>query len=389
MDKIETRAIRTQLDNAALHEHSAPIFLTSSFVFESAEQGRALFAEEVSGNIYSRFSNPNVSEFITKMVQYEGAEDGLAYATGMAAIFGSLAGLLNSGDHVLACRSLFGSTHQIFMQILPRWGITCTYVDANETNDWEKAIKSNTRVLFIETPSNPGLDMIDLEWIGHLKAKYGLILIVDNTFATPYLQNPIVYGADVVLHSATKFIDGQGRVLGGVAVGKTELVKEMRFFARQTGPSLSPFNAWLLSKSLETLAVRMDRHCQNALELAEFLDSEPEVEMVKYPFLASFPQYELARKQMKAGGGVITFNVKGGYARAARFIDALKMLTICANLGDTRTIITHPASTTHSKLTDEERAAIGIFPGLIRASVGLENPQDIIADIAQALENSK
>ncbi|KAA3611400.1 MAG: aminotransferase class I/II-fold pyridoxal phosphate-dependent enzyme [Calditrichaeota bacterium] len=389
MQKKETRAIRTQIDNSLLHEHSAPVFLTSSFVFESAEEGRALFAEEMAGNIYSRFSNPNTSEFIDKMVSYENAEAGLAYATGMAAVFGSLAALLNKGDHVLASRSLFGSTHHIFTKILPRWGITCTYVDAGKSEEWEAAIKKNTRMLFIETPSNPGLDLIDLEWAGMLKEKHGLILNVDNTFATPYLQNPIDYGADLVIHSATKYIDGQGRVLGGVAVGKKERMDEMRFFARQTGPSLSPFNAWLLSKSLETLAVRMEKHCQNATELANILDKHPEIETAKYPFLPSFPQYDLARKQMRAGGGLVTFNVKGGYHRAARFIDSVKFLTVSANLGDTRTIVTHPASTTHSKLTEEERAAVGIFPGLIRVSVGLENVEDIIADITQALELSK
>ena len=386
MKSKETQAIRIQAERSQFREHSTPVYLTSSFLFDDAEQARALFAEEMQGNIYSRFSNPNTSEFIEKMVALENAQDGLAFATGMAAVFCSLAGLLNSGDHVVACRSLFGSTHQIFTQILPRWGITHTYVDADKPDEWENAIQKNTRMIYIETPSNPGLDLIDLVWLAELKKKHGLILNVDNCFATPYLQNPMDFGADLVTHSATKFIDGQGRVLGGVIVGKTRLVQELRFFARQTGPSMSPFHAWLLSKSLETLAVRMDRHCENALKVAEFLENHPQVESVRYPFLPSHPQNELARKQMRQGGGMVTFNIKGGCEQAVHFIDALQMLSRCANLGDTRTIVTHPATTTHSKLSDEARSAVGIFPGLLRVSVGLENSADIIADIDQALQ---
>jgi len=389
MQNFETNSIRTQTERSKNREHSTPLYLTSSFVFENAEQGRALFADEIEGNIYSRFSNPNITEFIDKLVQLEKVEDGFAFATGMAAVFTSLGALLQSGDHVLASRSLFGSTHQLLTKIFPKWGITHTYVDASNPDVWEKSIQKKTKMIFVETPSNPGLELIDLEWMGKLKEKYGLILNVDNCFATPYLQNPSDFGADLITHSATKFIDGQGRVLGGAIVGQKDLIKEIRFFARQTGPALSPFNAWLLSKSLETLAVRMDKHCENALKLAEALEKNEEIENVKYPFLPSHPQYSLAKKQMKLGGGIVTFIPKGGLERAEKFIDSIKLCSITANLGDTRTTITHPASTTHSKLTDEERKKVSIAPGLIRVSVGLENIIDIIEDINQALTNSK
>lgn len=389
MKNFETQAVRTQSQKSDNREHSVPLYLTSSFVFDNAEQGRALFADEIEGNIYSRFSNPNTSEFIEKMAALEHAEDGFAFATGMASIFVGFGALLQSGDHILACRSLFGSSHQLLTKVLPKWGITHTYVDASAPEQWEKEIRKNTKLIFIETPSNPGLELIDLEWLGALKKRHNLLLSVDNCFATPYLQTPVDFGADLVMHSATKFIDGQGRVLGGVIVGKKELVKEIRFFSRHTGPAMSPFNAWILSKSLETLAVRMDRHCSNAMLVAQHLEKNDEIESVKYPFLKSHPQYDLAKKQMKQGGGVVTFVVKGGYERAKRFIDAVQMLSSTANLGDARTTVTHPASTTHSKLTDEERARVGIVPGLIRISAGLEHIDDIIADIEQALKKSK
>ncbi len=389
MKHFETRSIRIQNKRTGNREHSVPLYLTSSFTFESAEQGRALFADEIEGNIYSRFSNPNTSEFIEKMAALEHAEDGFAFATGMAAVFAGFGALLQSGDHVLACRSLFGSTHQLLTKVLAKWGIMHTYVDAEKPDEWEKAIQKKTRMIFIETPSNPGLELIDLEWLGTLKKKHNIVLNVDNCFATPYLQTPADFGADLITHSATKFIDGQGRVLGGVIAGRKDLMKEIRFFARHTGPALSPFNAWLLSKSLETLAVRMERHCENAFALAQYLERQSGVEKVKYPFLPSHPQYALAKKQMKHGGGVVTFVVEGGYTRAQRFIDALQLLSITANLGDTRTTVTHPASTTHSKLTEEERQQVGIVPGLIRISAGLEHIDDIIADIEQALKKSK
>lgn len=389
MKNKETESVRTQSERSQHREHSVPIYMTSSFVFESAEHGRELFAEEVPGNIYTRFSNPNTTEFVEKMCKLENAEDGFAFASGMAAVFSGMASLLKSGNHVLASRSLFGSTHQILTKIFPKWGIEHTYVDADKPGTWEKEIKSNTKMIFVETPSNPALEIIDLEWLGKLKQKHNLILNVDNCFSTPIIQRPADYGADLITHSATKFIDGQGRVIGGIVVGRKELIAEIRFFARQTGPALSPFNAWILSKSLETLQLRIEKHSANAHQLAETLKDNSEILFVKYPFLPTHPSYELAKKQMKYGGGIVTIRVSGGYERAKRFLDSLNICSLSANLGDTRTIVTHPASTTHSKLTEEERIAVGIFPDLIRISVGLESLEDIINDIKQGLERSK
>ncbi len=388
-DHFETNAIRTQAAQSDFREHSVPLYLTSSFTFEDAEQARALFADEQPGNIYTRFSNPNNTELIDKLCLLEGTEDGIATASGMAAMFGSMAALLRAGDHVVASRSVFGSTHQIFTQLFPRWGIAHTYVDMGAPETWEAAIRPNTKMLFVETPSNPALDIIDLEWLGQLANRHGLVLNVDNCFATPYLQTPAKLGAHLVTHSATKFIDGQGRVIGGAILGSKELIKEVRFFARHTGPSLSPFNAWVLSKSLETLAVRMERHCANALHLAEWLAAHPEVAWVKYPFLPSHPQYALAKRQMRLGGAMVSFELAGGLERARRFMDALRLLSLTSNLGDTRSIATHPYATTHSKLKDEERAAVGITPGLLRISVGLEHIDDIVRDVAQAIEASR
>lgn len=383
--EFETKAIRNQSKRTESREHSVPLYLTSSFVFEDAEQARALFADEIPGNIYTRFSNPNNTEFVEKICALEGTEDGIATASGMSAIFTTFAALLKTGDHILVSRSVFGSTHQILTMILPKWGITHTYVDIASPETWEAAILPSTKLCFVETPSNPALDIIDLEWLGKLCKKHNILLAVDNCFATPYLQQPVKFGADLIIHSATKFIDGQGRAIGGVVAGPKSIIKDIRFFARHSGPSLSPFNAWLLSKSLETLAVRMDRHCKSALEIAEWLETHPKVEKVIYPFLPSHPQFELAKKQMKLGGGVVSFIVKGGIEKGRDFLNALEMLSHSANLGDTRTIATHPASTTHSKLSDAERAAVGILPGLVRISVGLEHPEDIKADISQAL----
>ena len=386
---FETKAIRTQNKNGLYKEHSAPIYMTSSFTFDNAEEARALFADEIEGNIYTRFSNPNNTEFIDKLCLLEGTEDGIATASGMAAMFGSIAALLENGDHILASRSVFGSTHQLLTQILPKWGITHSYADINHPEEWEAKINKNTKMIFAETPSNPGLDVIDLEWLAGLAKKHGLILNIDNCFATPYLQQPARFGADIVTHSATKFIDGQGRTIGGAILGSKTLMEKVRFFARHTGPSLSPFNSWILSKSLETLAARMDRHCDNALKLAEYLEGHESLEFVKYPFLQSHPKNELAKKQMRHGGALITFSVKGGIDRGRKFLDSLKMLSLTANLGDTRTTVTHPASTTHSKLTLEEQLEVGILPGLVRVSVGLENVNDILEDIENALKNSK
>jgi len=386
---FETDAVRTQTERTSFREHSTPLFLTSSFAFDDAEQARALFADEMPGNIYTRFSNPNSTELIEKLCLLEGTEDGIATASGMAAMYISMASLLKSGDHVLASRSVFGSTHQILNILFPRWNISYTYADLSDPSSWESKIQPNTKMIFVETPSNPALDLIDLEWLGKLAAKRKLILNVDNCFATPYLQNPAKWGAHLVTHSATKFIDGQGRVIGGAVLGTKELIKEVRFFARHTGPSMSPFNAWVLSKSLETLAVRMEKHCANALELAQWLEKSSEVKYVKYPFLPSHPQHALAKKQMRLGGGVVTFEIKGGIERGRKFLNSLKMISHSANLGDTRTIATHPSSTTHSKLSDEERAVVGITPGLIRISVGLEAMEDVIGDIKQAMNVSR
>lgn len=382
---FETNAIRTQIERTEFLEHSVPLYLTSSFVFEDAEDMRASFAEEKVRNIYSRFSNPNCSEFIEKVCQMEGAEDGFAFATGMAAVFSTFAALLKSGDHIVSGRSVFGSTHTLFTKMFPKWNITTSYGDVNDLDSWEALIQPNTKILYAETPTNPGVDVLDLEKLGALAKKHNLLLIIDNCFATPYLQQPIKYGAHISIHSGTKFMDGQGRVLGGIAVGRTDLIKEIYIFSRNTGPALSPFNAWVLSKSLETLAVRMDRHCDNALKLAEYLEQHDKVSWVKYPFLKSHPQYEFAKKQMRKGGGVVAFELKGGVEAGRAFLDKLKMLSLSANLGDTRTIVTHPASTTHSKLSEEERQAAGITPGLVRISAGLESIEDIIADIQQAL----
>ena len=386
----QTKAIRTQTPKSPNREHSVPLYLTSSFTFESAEQGEALFNESEAGNIYSRFSNPNVSEFVDKVCMLENAEDGIATGTGMAAVFASMAGLLKSGDHLVACRALFGSAHQIITQILSKWGITHTYLDATATEaEWEAAIQPTNgtpaaRMVYLETPSNPGLELVDLAMLARLKAKHGFILNVDNCFATPILQTPIDFGADLSVHSATKFMDGQGRVLGGIVVGRADLIAPIRFFARHTGPSLSPFNAWVLSKSLETLDLRMERHCRNALALAEALENHPDVERVLYPFLPSHPQHELARAQMSAGGAIVTIELEGGFERVSAFFDALQIPTLSSNLGDSRTIVTNPNTTTHAKLKPDEKAALGITPGLIRISVGLEAIEDLIEDFAQA-----
>jgi O-succinylhomoserine sulfhydrylase len=383
-----TQAIRIQTERTQQQEHSTPLYLTSSFVFDEAEAMRAAFADETDDNIYSRFSNPNVDEFIAKMCALEGAEAGFATSTGMSAVFGSFFALLKQGDHLISCSSVFGSTFTLVTKYLPRYGITCTLVPANDEAAWEAAVQPNTKMIYLETPTNPQLEILDLEWAGKFSKKHNLILNVDNCFATPLLQKPIEYGADLVVHSATKWIDGQGRVLGGIVVGRADLIKEIYLFCRNTGPALAPFNAWILSKSLETLDVRMTRHCENALTVAQTLQGNPHVSKVKYPFLEGHPQFDIAKKQMKMGGGVFCMELKGGLEAGRKFLDALQMLSVTANLGDTRSIASHPASTTHSRLTDEQRLGVGITPGLIRISTGLEKVEDIIADINQALEKS-
>lgn len=387
--KPRTVAVRTQVPRSPQAEHSVPLYLTSSFTFESAEEMRATFADELEHNIYSRFTNPNVAELAEKLRLMEGADAGHAVASGMSAVFATFAALLAAGDHIVACRSVFGSTHTVLTKLLPRWGITHTYVDAADPDAWEAEITQATRMIFVESPTNPALDVLDLAWLGNLAARHDLVLVVDNCFATPVLQRPLDWGAHLSVHSATKFIDGQGRVLGGAVVGRQDLVNEIFAFCRSTGPALSAFNAWVLSKSLETLPLRMERHSENALALAEALDGVPGVIEVRYPFLPSHPQHDIARRQMSAGGGILTFTVEGGLEQGRRFLDSIRMCSLTANLGDTRTIATHPASTTHAKLSDEERRAVGITPGLIRISVGLEDIDDIVGDVLQALDASR
>ena len=382
---FETQAIRNQTERTQYSEHSTPLFVTSSFVFDDAEDMRASFAEEKQRNLYSRFTNPNTTEFVDKIVAMEGAEAGYAFATGMSAIFSSFAALLNAGDHIVSCRSVFGSTHSMFTKYLPKWNIETSYFKVDEVDIVESLIQENTKILYIETPTNPAVDILDLEVICNIAKKHNLIFIVDNCFATPYIQEPIKFGADLVIHSATKLIDGQGRVLGGVTVGKSDLIREIYLFARNTGPAMSPFNAWVLSKSLETLATRVEKHCENALKVAQFLEEHKQVELVKYPFLKSHPQYHTAKQQMKLGGNIVTFEIKGGLVSGRKFLNNIKMCSLSANLGDTRTIVTHPSSTTHGKLSEEERLEVGITNGLVRVSVGLENVEDIINDLQQAL----
>ena len=382
----ETLAIRTQTERTGEKEHSTPMFLTSSFVYDSAEDMAAAFADDtLDVNIYSRFSNPTVDEFIKKICILEGAEDGIATSTGMAAIYSSFMTFLSSGDHIISASAVFGSTHTILTKYLPKWGIQYSYFNMNKPEELPSLIKPNTKVLYLETPSNPGLDIVDMNYVSALCKKHNILFIVDNCFATPAVQQPIKYGADLVLHSATKFIDGQGRVLGGVVVGQKDLIKQLYLFVRNTGPSLSPFNAWVLTKSLETLFVRMDKHAENAFHIARALENNPALSWVKYPFLESHPQYAIAKQQMKNGGGVLTFELNAGLEGGRKFLNNLTWLSMTNNLGDTRTIASHPASTTHSKLTEAERQEVGITPGLIRLSVGLEHPEDIIEEIIQAL----
>lgn len=380
-----TQAIRTQIDRTSEMEHASPLFLTSSFCFDNAEEMRAAFADETDDNIYSRFTNPNVQEFVNRLCVLEGAEAGHATASGMSAVFASFMALLKSGDHLLSCSAIFGSTHTVITKYLTKYGIQHSYFPADEPETWESFIKPNTKMIYVETPTNPGLDILDIEALSRLAKKHNVILNVDNCFATPVSQLPIALGADIVVHSATKWLDGQGRTLGGAIVGRKDLIREIFLFCRSTGPALSPFNAWLLSKSLETLEVRMERHAANALFIAQSLEGHEKINWVRYPFLPSHPQYAIAKKQMTDGGGIVCFELKGGLEAGRKFLDGLKMLSLTANLGDTRSIASHPASTTHAKLTEEERGAVGITPGLIRISCGLEKSADILADIRQAL----
>jgi O-succinylhomoserine sulfhydrylase len=382
----ETQAIRIQTERSSQMEHATPLFLTSSFTYHSAEEMAAAFEDDsLDINIYSRFSNPTVDEFVAKIAALEGAEDGVATGTGMAAIFSTFMAFLQKGDHIVSASAIFGSTHTLLTKYLPKWGITHSYFDMRQPDSIEALIRPETKMIYLETPSNPGLDIIDLEKVAALCKKHQILFVVDNCFATPAVQQPIRFGADLVVHSATKFIDGQGRVLGGVVVGRKDLVQQLYLFIRNTGPSMSPFNAWVLTKSLETLFIRMDKHAQNALALAKHFEHHEKLSSVRYPFLPSHPQYAIAQKQMSNGGGILTFELKGGIDAGRRFLNSLKMISMTNNLGDSRTIAAHPASTTHSKLKEEERLALGITPGLIRISAGLEHISDLIADIEQAL----
>lgn len=384
--KFETKAIRVQNTKSHNREHSSALYLTSSFEFENAEQGADIFSGQEQGNLYSRFSNPNTTEFIDKLCALENCENGIATASGMAAIYTSFVANLQQGDHVLASKDIFGNALYIITQLLPKMGVDYTLVSVDDNDAWSNSIKENTKLIYLETPSNPLLKIADLSFLNQICKEHNLIFIVDNCFATPYLQKPGDFGADLVLHSATKYIDGQGRVLGGAILGKKQLVSNCYEFIRRTGACLSPFNAWVLSKSLETLAVRMDRHCSNALAIAQWLESEKRVFNVSYPHLDSHPQNQLATQQMKLGGGLVAFEIKGGIESAQQFLNHLKIHSLTANLGDCRSIATHPASTTHSKLSGEEQLKMGITPGYVRLSVGLENIEDLILDIDQALK---
>ena len=384
--KLATRAIRVGHDRTAEGEHGEPIFATSSYVYASAAEAAARFSGDEPGNIYSRFTNPTVRTFEQRLAAMEGGESCVATASGMAAILASCMGLLQQGDHLLSSRSIFGSTVVLFDKYLSRFGIDTSYVPLNDLARWEEAIRPNTRMLFLETPSNPLAELGDIQALADLAHSRGCLLVVDNCFSTPALQQPLMLGADLVIHSATKYLDGQGRCLGGAVVGDRKLVgEEVYGVMRTAGPSMSPFNAWVFLKGLETLQLRMHAHSDNALLLAQWLESQPSVEQVYYPGLTSHPQKSLAERQMKAPGGVLSFDIRGGRDAAWRLIDSTRMLSITANLGDTKSTITHPASTTHGRLSPEQRAESGIGEGMVRISVGLEDIQDIQADLAPGL----
>ena len=382
----ETIAIRGQIERSQYNEHAVPLYLTSSYIFEDAEDMRSQFAEEKPGEIYSRYANPNVQELLNKVALLEGGESAWATASGMAAVFTTFATFLSAEDEIVSSRSVFGSTHRLLVDVFPKWNIKNTYVDFNNYSAYESAITSKTKLVYIETPSNPALDLIDIERLAVICKSKGVLLVVDNCFATPILQQPIKWGADLVIHSTTKFMDGQGRTLGGLIVSSKELIEKVKAFARHSGPAMSPFNAWVISKSIETLDVRMERHCKNALEIAKRLSTLSGISWVKYPFLSSHPDYEIAKKQMSAGGGLVSFELAGGLESGRQFLNKLNLFSLTANLGDTRSIATHPASTTHSKLSPEQRHEVGISDGLIRLSIGLENIEDIWEDIFQACQ---
>ncbi|MCL5060160.1 MAG: O-succinylhomoserine sulfhydrylase [Candidatus Thermoplasmatota archaeon] len=382
---IETLAVRAGTVRSQFNEHSEALFLTSSFVFGSAAEAAARFKGEQPGPIYARFTNPTVQMMEARLAALEGAERCVAFASGMAAILATVMGLMKAGEHVVASRSIFGSTVQLFSNILGRFGIETTYVSPTDPAEWRAAVKPNTKLFFVESPSNPLTEVSDIRALADIAREAGAWLAVDNCFCSPALQKPLEFGADIVIHSATKYLDGQGRVLGGAVLGSQALMEGVYTFLRTAGPTLSAFNAWVILKGMETLSLRMEAHSKNALALAQWLETQPQAARVLYPGLPSHPQHALALAQQKTGGGIVAFELKGGQAAAWKLIDATRMLSITANLGDTKTTITHPATTTHSRMTAEQRAAAGIGDGLVRIAVGLESVADIQADLARGL----
>jgi O-succinylhomoserine sulfhydrylase len=382
---LETLAVRAGTVRSQFNEHSEAMFLTSSFIFSSAAEAAARFKGEQPGPIYARFTNPTVSMMETRLAALEGAERCVAFASGMAAILATVMGLMKAGEHVVASRSIFGSTVQLFSNILGRFGIETTYVSPTDPAEWRAAVKTNTKLFFVESPSNPLTEVSDIRALSEIAHASGAWLAVDNCFCSPALQKPLALGADIVIHSATKYLDGQGRVLGGAVLGSQLLMDGVYTFLRTAGPTLSAFNAWVILKGMETLFIRMEAHSKNALALAHWLETQPAVARVYYPGLPSHPQHELAMVQQTTGGGIVAFELKGGKDAAWKLIDATRMLSITANLGDTKTTITHPATTTHSRMTPEQRSAAGISDGLVRIAVGLESIADIQADLARGL----
>jgi O-succinylhomoserine sulfhydrylase len=384
--RLETLAVRAGIERSQFGEHSEALYLTSSFVFKSAAQAAARFGNQEPGNIYSRFTNPTVSVFEQRLAAMEGAEVCVATSSGMAAILSCVMGLLKAGDHIVCSGSVFGATIQLLGNIMKRFGIDTTFVPGTDVAKWQAAVTAKTRMFYVETPSNPLTEVYDIAALKEVARKAGALLVVDNCFCTPALQQPLALGADVVIHSATKYLDGQGRVLGGAVLGKREVVYEgVLGFLRTAGPTLSAFNAWVILKGMETLGIRMQAQGAAALELARWLEEQPAIERVYYPGLPSHPQHALAMRQQKSGGGIVSFVVKGGREAAWRIVDNTRLLSITANLGDTKTTITHPASTTHGRITPEARAAAGIGEGLLRVAVGLEAIEDIKADLARGM----
>jgi O-succinylhomoserine sulfhydrylase len=382
----DTLAVRAGIERSQFNEHSEALYLTSSFIFDNAAQAAARFSNAEAGNVYARFTNPTVTTFQTRLAKLEGAEACLATSSGMAAILSCVMGLLKAGEHIVSSRSVFGATVQLFNNVLGKWGLQTTYVSQTDLSAWRAAIKPNTKLFFVETPSNPLTEIADLAGLAEIAKASGILLVVDNCFCTPILQRPIEFGADIVIHSATKYLDGQGRVLGGAVLGRQDIITESILpFLRTAGPSISPFNAWVCLKGLETLGIRMQAQCNAAAQLASWLAKHPSVERVYYPGLADHPQYELAKRQQSMSGGVVSFDVKGGRERAWKVVDSTKLLSITANLGDTKSTITHPASTTHGRISAEARASAGIGEGLLRVAVGLENIEDIKADLLRGL----